>query len=114
MRLAGGRQVAKRAFQGLKFWRRSGIILRRTGMRYFSVLAAALLAGVARMPAEENSTPAQKQIEICFVLDATGSMGGLIEGAKQKIWSIANEVASAKPAPSVKFGLIASGGLVIG
>jgi hypothetical protein len=25
------------------------------------------------------------------VLDTTGSMGGLIEGAKQKIWSIANE-----------------------
>ena len=41
-----------------------------------------------------------------FVLDTTGSMGGLIEGAKQKIWSIANEMISAKPTPELKLGLI--------
>ncbi len=34
-------------------------------------------------------------------------MGGLIEGAKQKIWAIANEVASAKPSPDVRIGLVA-------
>lgn len=56
-----------------------------------------------RAPAPE---PEQKQIEVAFVLDTTGSMSGLIEGAKQKIWSIANEIATAKPTPSVKFGLI--------
>ena len=33
-------------------------------------------------------------------------MGGLIEGAKQKIWSIANEMISAKPTPELKLGLI--------
>src|SRR5439155_17083265 len=41
-----------------------------------------------------KDTPAEKQakpkIDVCFVLDTTGSMSGLIEGAKQKIWSIAN------------------------
>ena len=46
------------------------------------------------------------QIEVCFVLDTTGSMSGLIEGAKQKIWSIANEMISAKPTPEIKFGLV--------
>lgn len=46
------------------------------------------------------------RIEVCFVLDTTGSMGGLIEGAKQKIWSIANEMISAKPTPELKLGLI--------
>lgn len=45
-------------------------------------------------------------IEVCFVLDTTGSMSGLIEGAKQKIWSIANEMISAKPTPELKLGLI--------
>jgi len=40
------------------------------------------------------------------VLDTTGSMGGLIEGAKQKIWSIANEMISAQPTPELKLGLI--------
>ncbi|PHR60334.1 MAG: hypothetical protein COA47_08020 [Robiginitomaculum sp.] len=33
-----------------------------------------------------------KNVEVAFVLDTTGSMSGLIEGAKQKIWSIANEI----------------------
>jgi Mg-chelatase subunit ChlD len=52
-------------------------------------------------------TPKSKpRIEVCFVLDTTGSMGGLIEGAKQKIWSIANEMISAQPTPELKLGLI--------
>src|SRR5205807_4411448 len=46
------------------------------------------------------------RIEVCFVLDTTGSMGGLIEGSKQKIWSIANEMISAQPTPELKLGLI--------
>jgi hypothetical protein len=36
-------------------------------------------------------------IEVAFVLDTTSSMSGLIEGAKQKIWSIASKVARGNP-----------------
>ena len=46
------------------------------------------------------------RIEAVFVLDTTGSMSGLIEGAKQKIWSIANQLASAQNGPQVRLGLI--------
>ena len=46
-------------------------------------------------------------VELVFALDTTGSMGGLIDGAKRKIWAIANEVAAAKEKPSVKIGLVA-------
>ena len=46
------------------------------------------------------------QIEVCFVLDTTGSMSGLIEGAKEKIWSIANEMIAAKPTPQLKLALV--------
>jgi Mg-chelatase subunit ChlD len=56
-----------------------------------------------------NTAPTSRpkpRIEVCFVLDTTGSMGGLIEGAKQKIWSIANEMISAQPTPELKLGLI--------
>jgi Mg-chelatase subunit ChlD len=53
-----------------------------------------------------EKSPKKPRIEVCFVLDTTGSMGGLIEGAKQKIWSIANEMVSAKPTPELKLGLI--------
>src|SRR5438046_9808736 len=56
--------------------------------------------------AKTQTSEAKPRIEVCFVLDTTGSMGGLIEGAKQKIWSIANEMISAKPTPELKLGLI--------
>ncbi len=47
------------------------------------------------------------QIEVVFVLDTTSSMGGLIQAAKEKIWSIATTMASAQPAPEIKMGLVA-------
>ena len=53
-----------------------------------------------------TSTESRPQIEVCFVLDTTGSMGGLIQSAKDKIWSIANELVNAEPTPEIKFGLI--------
>ena len=46
------------------------------------------------------------KIEVCFVLDTTGSMGGLIAGAKEKIWSMANEMISPQPTPEIRIGLI--------
>src|SRR5205809_6352864 len=56
--------------------------------------------------AKTQTGETKPRIEVCFVLDSTGSMGGLIEGAKQKIWSIANEMISAKPTPELNLGLI--------
>lgn len=49
----------------------------------------------------------QATLEMVFVLDTTGSMGGLIEGAKQRIWGIVNEVMQSSSHPSVKIGLVA-------
>lgn len=48
-----------------------------------------------------------KRIEVVFALDTTGSMSGLIQAAKDKIWSIANTMASAQPAPEIAIGLVA-------
>ena len=47
------------------------------------------------------------QFDVVFVLDTTSSMSGLIEGAKEKIWSIASRMASGKPAPRIRIGLVA-------
>ncbi len=49
----------------------------------------------------------QPKVEVVFVLDTTGSMGGLIQAAKDKIWSIASTMASAQPAPEIHVGLVA-------
>ena len=69
-------------------------------------LIAALIACSPTLFAKTEIPDKKPRIEVCFVLDTTGSMGGLIEGAKQKIWSIANEMISAKPTPELKLGLI--------
>lgn len=49
----------------------------------------------------------QAKIDVVFALDTTGSMSGLIQAAKEKIWSIASSMAQAKPAPVIRMGLVA-------
>src|SRR5687767_4184605 len=68
-------------------------------------LAACLVAAAQAATPEKSETP--PQVEVVFVLDTTGSMGGLLEGAKKKIWSIASEIARGKPSPRLKIGLVA-------
>jgi hypothetical protein len=68
-------------------------------------LVSQLLSAGKLEPAPVTTTK-KPRIEVCFVLDTTGSMSGLIDGAKQKIWSIANDMISAKPAPELKIGLV--------
>ncbi|MFH2202082.1 MAG: vWA domain-containing protein [Elusimicrobiota bacterium] len=68
-------------------------------------LGLLLLAGTAG--ASKSKQPRRSSVEVVFVLDTTGSMGGLLESAKQKVWSIANEIAKGKPAPKIRMGLIA-------
>ena len=58
-------------------------------------------------PTKNRAKKPKPKIEVVFCLDTTGSMGGLIEGAKQKIWSISNQIAGGKPTPDLKIGLVA-------
>lgn len=72
------------------------------------ILSACSILGLWQplLAATAPTRQSKPRIEVCFVLDTTGSMGGLIEGAKQKIWSIANEMISTQPTPELKLGLI--------
>jgi Mg-chelatase subunit ChlD len=63
-------------------------------------------------PIEPQPLPAivpttQPIVDVVFVLDTTGSMSGLIQTAKEKIWSIATTMASAQPTPQIRVGLVA-------
>lgn len=59
-------------------------------------------------PQPQPQPHAQKpRIDAVFVLDTTGSMGGLIQAAKENIWSIASSMASAQPTPELRIGLVA-------
>jgi Mg-chelatase subunit ChlD len=81
-------------------------------------VAAPMPRAVATAPAPRAPEPAdpvvqtpvaaaRPRVELVFALDTTGSMTGLIEGAKQKIWSLASFVAQGQPTPDLRVGLIA-------
>lgn len=70
-------------------------------------LAAAPAALRADEAAPKPSPAPRPRMEVAFVLDTTGSMGGLIETAKRKIWAIANDLVKAKPSPDLRLGLVA-------
>ncbi len=59
------------------------------------------------MPAAVDSKGHAPRVDIVFALDTTGSMGGLIAGAKAKIWEIARKAQEGKPAPELRVGLVA-------
>jgi len=65
-------------------------------------LAPAVNPVVCRFPAETRPT----RLEMVFVIDTTGSMGGLLEAAKQRIWRIVNDVIRDQRS-SVRIGLVA-------
>jgi hypothetical protein len=82
-------------------------------MRLPLALGLCLLVLVS-VPALADEQPATQPvdrptIDVVFCIDCSGSMGGVIETAKQKVWAIVNEVAKAKPAPVLRIGLYGYG-----
>ncbi|MDI1264480.1 MAG: VWA domain-containing protein [bacterium] len=71
--------------------------------------ASALTLALATLPLFAGAAPAlaKPAVEVAFVLDTTGSMGGLIEGAKRKIWSIATAIVDSNPDADIRMGLVA-------
>ncbi len=56
--------------------------------------------------APANNRP---QVDIAICLDISGSMEGLIDSAKARLWSIVNDLALAKPTPSLRVALLTFG-----
>ena len=71
------------------------------------IVTLSLLIPAGIRAAGEPAKPSVPQIEVAFVVDTTGSMGGLIQAAKEKIWAIANTLATTKPAPHIQVALVA-------
>jgi hypothetical protein len=62
---------------------------------------------VALCPAAPAPPPKKPSVEVVFCIDTTGSMSGLIDGAKLKVWSICNQILNGRPMPNLKVGLVA-------
>jgi len=83
-----------------------------TAVFTFTFGVAIATAGLFIRTEEPGIAPVQLSsagptMEMVFVLDTTGSMGGLLTGAKQRIWGIVNEVMQSSSRSSVKVGLVA-------
>lgn len=77
--------------------------MKRTGML---IVLAAVTAGSLAAEADK-AAPAQpdKHIDLVICLDTSGSMRGLIESAKQKLWAVVNELATARPRSKLRVAL---------
>jgi len=62
---------------------------------------------VSAVPAQAKIDQAKPTVEVAFILDTTGSMASLIEGAKRKIWSIATTIIDDNPGADIRMGLVA-------
>ena len=74
-----------------------------------AITMRALAFAFAALPltAAISQAIAKPTVEVAFVLDTTGSMGGLIEGAKRKIWSIATAIVDSNPDADIRIALVA-------
>lgn len=72
-------------------------------IRPFSLAAAAVLG----LAASAGASPGTIDLALC--LDTSGSMSGLINAARQKLWAIVDEMSQAQPAPKLRVALLTFG-----
>jgi Mg-chelatase subunit ChlD len=81
--------------------------------RIFRTRLAALVALCAtctNVAAEPQAADAQRRdVDLVIALDVSGSMEGLIESAKQRLWDITNELAQARPVPALRVAILSYG-----
>ncbi|HEY2785023.1 MAG TPA: vWA domain-containing protein, partial [Fimbriiglobus sp.] len=74
------------------------------------VAAAAVVAVWASMTTAAPPPRDQpKDVDLVICLDVSGSMNGLIDSARIKLWDVVNELAKMKPTPNLRVGLYTYG-----
>lgn len=70
-----------------------------------------LLVACVAVPAQgaEKIVVKPKDVDLVVCLDVSGSMNGLIDSAKIRLWSIVNELAKMKPTPNLRVSLYSYG-----
>jgi hypothetical protein len=79
-------------------------------VRYSACLTAlALTAGLAAPARADDKAAEARPIDLVLCLDVSGSMNGLVDSAKIKLWDVVNEMARLKPTPNLRVGLYSYG-----
>jgi uncharacterized protein YegL/post-segregation antitoxin (ccd killing protein) len=76
-------------------------------MKTFKLAVALPILAMFMGTAQAAISQEPDRVEVAFVLDTTGSMGDLIDGAKKKIWSIASTIVETNPDADVSMALVA-------
>ena len=74
----------------------------------FTTLAA-LCATCTNTFADNLAADDRRDVDLVIALDVSGSMEGLIESAKQRLWDITNELAQARPVPELRVAIMSYG-----
>lgn len=84
------------------------LVVRCSG--YLSLAALAVAVGLTPAPARAEEKPAEgRPIDLVLCLDVSGSMNGLVDSAKIKLWDVVNEMARLKPTPNLRVALYSYG-----
>jgi hypothetical protein len=77
------------------------------------VAAVLALAGLFQPAAHASRVPApgqdSKPVDLVIALDVSGSMSGLIQSAKQRLWDVVNELNRAQPQPDLRVAVLSYG-----
>ena len=60
-------------------------------------------------PGDTSTVAGAHVVELAICLDTSGSMDGLIDSARQKLWTIVNDLAKAEPTPRLRVALLSYG-----
>jgi von Willebrand factor type A domain len=72
-------------------------------------LAVTAHAGPNNKQQQQQQQDQKRHVDLVIALDISGSMDGLIDSARQKLWDVVNLLAQAKPTPTLRVGLISYG-----
>lgn len=77
-------------------------------MRYGLSLSAflAFLSPLAAAPPAAEKT---KPVDVVLCLDTSGSMDGLLDSARRRLWAVVNELAKMEPAPALRVAVYSYG-----
>jgi Mg-chelatase subunit ChlD len=80
---------------------------------HFTRVAALTALAATCATAAADSPPLlgaeRRDVDLVIALDVSGSMEGLIESAKQRLWDITNELAQARPVPALRVAILSYG-----
>ena len=73
------------------------------------IATALAVLSVSSAYAERSDPDEARPVDIVIALDVSGSMSGLIESTKQRLWDIVNEFEYASPQPELRLAIITFG-----